>query len=220
MPRENVSYKYLEDSECVDMTKVKLYTDFTSLVEGVFPTRFEHLRNGICIIPNSQMINKGAVSMEKYLNLLQEIVSSANLTGKKVYMLNHAGNQDKRLCNTIKRMITDDIEMVTELNALEIKGLISSAYLVISSRFHGVASSLNSCVPCLATSWSHKYQELYKDYNQQDCILPLDSNEKALEKICLYMQEEKNKEIRDKLKEHMPHIKQKTREMWNTIWSI
>ena len=218
MPREKVSYKYLEASGCVDMTKVRLYTDYTSLVEGVFPTRYEHLRYGVCIIPNSQMIKRGAISIENYLELLKEIVSNGSLSGRKVYMLNHAGKQDTRLSDMIKGMIPNDIEMVTDLNALEVKGLISSAYLVISSRFHGVASALNSCVPCLATSWSHKYQELFNDYKQQDCILPLDSNIKALAKINLYMQEKKNHNIRKELQERLPHIKKETHEMWDSIW--
>lgn len=220
MPREKVSYEFLEDSGLVDMTKVKIYTDFTSLVEGIFPSRYEHLRTGICIIPNSQMINKGAISMEKYLDLLREIVSNASLSGKKVYILNHAGWQDINLCNTIKSIIPNDIEMVTDLNALEVKGLISSAYFVISSRFHGVASALNSCVPCLATSWSHKYQELYNDYHLRDCILPLDNNDKAMEKIHSFLHPDTNKEIRNTLKVRVPQIKEETRKMWDTIWSL
>ena len=220
MPREKVSYNYLEDSGNVDMNKVKLYTDFTSLVEGEFPSKYEHLRNGICIIPNSQMINKGAISMENYLELLKAIVSNASFSDKKVYMLNHAGEQDKFLCNKIKTMIPDNIEMVTDLNALEVKGLISSAFLVISSRFHGVASALNSCVPCLATSWSHKYKELYNDYNMHDCILPLDNNNKAMEQIGSYLKDETNLKIRNILKERVPHIKKETQRMWDIIWAL
>ncbi len=220
MPREKVSYKYLEKSGNVDMTKVKLFTDFTSLVEGEFPSKYEHLRNGICIIPNSQMINKGAISMDNYLELLKEIISKASLSDKKVYMLNHASEQDKQLCDKIKTIISDNIEIVTDLNALEVKGLISSAYLVISSRFHGVASALNSCVPCLATSWSHKYQELYNDYNMHECILPLDNKDKAIERISVYLQIDINKKIRDILKERVPHIKEENQRMWNTIWAL
>lgn len=220
MPREKVSFNYLRDSGSVDMTKVRLYTDFTSLVGGTFPSQYEHLRNAICIIPNSQMINKGAISMEKYLTMLRDIVSDASSSNKKVYMLNHAGKQDKQLCNTIKGMIPNGIEMVTDLNALEVKGLIGSAYLVISSRFHGVASALNSCVPCLATSWSHKYEELFNDYKMHDCILPLDNNEKAINQINSYLQTDTNQGIRIILKERVPQIKEKTRDMWNTIWSI
>lgn len=220
MPREQVSYDYLEDSGVVDMKKVKLYTDFTSLVDGVCPNKYKHLRDGICIIPNSQMINKGAISMEAYLDLLKEIVSCASATGKKVYMLNHAGWQDKELCNTIKQLVTDEIEMVTDLNALEVKGLISSAYIVITSRFHGLASALNSCVPALSTSWSHKYEELYHDYSLESYVLPLDDNAKALGEIKKLLDAEENNHIREHLKKQIPLVKEQTQRMWNTIWNI
>ena len=220
MPREKVSYKYLDDSGVVDMKKVNLYTDFTSLVDGVFPSKYEHLRDGICIIPNSQMINNGAISMEAYLDLLKEIVSCASATNRKVYMLNHAGRQDKELCNDIKQLITDEIEMVSDLNALEVKGLISSGYLVITSRFHGLASALNSCVPALSTSWSHKYEELYHDYALKSYVLPLDDNSKALGEIKKLLDVDENNRIREILKNQVPLVKEQTRRMWNTIWNI
>ena len=220
MPREKVSYKYLKESGIVDMKKVKLYTDFTSLVDGVFPSKYENLREGICIIPNSQMINKGAIPMESYLDLLKEIVSCAVKTDRKVYMLNHAGWQDKELCNTIKQLIPDNIEMVTDLNALEIKGLISSAYLVITSRFHGLASALNSCVPALSTSWSHKYEELYHDYALDSYVFPLDDSVKAIEEIKKLLDADENNRIREHLKNQVPFVKKQTREMWDIIWNL
>lgn len=220
MPREKVSYKYLEASGVVDMKKVKLYTDFTSLVGGVFPSKYEYLRDGICIIPNSQMINKGAISMEAYLDLLKEIVSCAGKTDRRVYMLNHAGWQDKDLCNTIKQLITDDIEMVTDLNALEVKGLLSSAYLVITSRFHGLASALNSSVPALSTSWSHKYEELYRDYTLDNYVLPLDNKEDALKMIMELLEDKENTRIREHLRKQDQLVKEQTRRMWDTIWNL
>ena len=220
MPREKVSYKYLEDSGVVDLKKVKLYTDFTSLVDGVFPSKYENLRNGICIIPNSQMINKGAVSMEAYLDFLKEIVSCAKTSDKKVYILNHAGWQDKDLCNTIKQHIADDIEMVKDLNALEVKGLIASAHLVITSRFHGLASALNSCVPALSTSWSHKYEELYRDYDLDSYVLSLNDKAKVLGQLKKLLDTNENNRIREHLSNQVLLIKEQTREMWNTIWSL
>ena len=219
MPREHVSYDYLEKSGVVDMNKVKIFTDFTSLVDGSFPKKYEYLNDGICIIPNMRMITKGTISFENYINLIRDIILKVQSTGKKVYLLNHEGLKDERLCYQISESLNSKIEVVTRLNAIETKGLISSAYLVISSRFHGVASALNSCVPCLATSWSHKYQELYNDYKMDDCVLPLDNNTKAIERISAYLQADTNQKIRDSLKERVPHIKEETRNMWNMIWN-
>ncbi len=219
MPREKVSYDYIEKSGVVDMKKVKMFTDFTSLVQGVFPGKLAHLKNGIAIIPNLRMIDKGVISRDDYKKLLSSIVDLGKATGHIVYLLNHEGQGDEQLAYELQKDL-GDIEVVTGLNALEVKGLISSAYLLITSRFHGVASALNSCVPCLATSWSHKYKELFADYGLDNCILPLDNLDKALEMVKDCLSVDTNKKIREDLCLQVPEIKKQTRDMWDCVWGM
>lgn len=219
MPRERVSLNYIKFSGLVNMNKVKLYSDFTSLVEGVFPKMYNHLKNGICIIPNMRMIDRRATTMEDYIHLLTSIVFIAKEKNKPVYLLNHEGTKDEGLAKQIHSLTNNYTEVVTGLNALEVKGMIASAYLVVSSRFHGVASALNSCVPCLATSWSHKYEELFKDYNQNECVLTLDNIGLATSKIKDYLDDDKNKMVRDSLHLVKPKIHNDTWKMWETVWN-
>lgn len=218
-PREQTSYNYLEQSGVVNMNKVKLFTDFTSLVEGVFPEDYKHLKNGICIIPNLRMVDTGTITKEEYIGLISAIVNSCQASGHPIYLLNHEGKEDEQLAFECKKRIGNHIEVVTGLNALEVKGMIASAYVVITSRFHGLASALNSCVPCLATSWSHKYQELFNDYGLADGVLPLDNNEKAIEKVSSFMDKNMNAGIRQHLSVQVEIIKAKTSDMWNTVWN-
>lgn len=220
MPREKISYKVLSESGLMEMSKIRQFTDFTSLVEGIFPSRYDYLRDGVCIIPNRQMINKGTISKQNYLLLLDKIIKSVVEKGRKVYLLNHEGRMDRQLCLDIKENLSSDIEVVTGLNALEVKGLIASAYLVVTSRFHGLASALNSCVPALATSWSHKYEELYHDYSLDGYVLPIDNHDKTLGMINKLLDSDENTRIREHLKKEVPLIKEQTRKMWDTIWSI
>ena len=219
MPREKVSFNFLEKSGVVDMKKVKMFTDFTSLVEGVYPEKLAHLKKGIAIIPNLRMIDKGAISRNDYKALLSSIVDLGKATEHIVYLLNHEGNGDEQLAYELQKDL-GSIEVVTGLNALEVKGLISSAYLLITSRFHGVASALNSCVPCLATSWSHKYKELFADYGLDNCILPLDDLDKALDMVKDYLSVVTNENIRENLSLKVPEIKKQTREMWKCVWDM
>ena len=219
MPREKVSFNYIDKSGVVDMKKVKMFTDFTSLVECVIPERLAHLKNGIAIIPNLRMIDKGAISRDDYKKLLSSIVDLGKATGHLVYLLNHEGKGDEQLAYELQKDL-GDIEVVTGLNALEVKGLISSAYLLITSRFHGVASALNSCVPCLATSWSHKYKELFADYGLDNCILPLDNLDKALEMVKDCLSVDTNKKIREDLCLQVPEIKKQTLDMWDCVWGV
>lgn len=219
MPRENVSLSFLLENGVAN-NKIRKYTDFTSLVEGVFPKQYNHLRGGVCIIPNLRMIDKGMITLQDYLNLLVGIIKSASVVGRPVYILNHEGKGDEDLAYKCSGRLSDSIEVVTGLNALEVKGLIASAYLCISSRFHGVASSLNSSVPCLATSWSHKYEELYKDYGLSDCVLDISDVNKCINKVAEFLSSDMNKRVRDILDQSVPKIKFESRKMWQYIWSL
>lgn len=220
MPREQVSYEYLETSGLIDMHKVAKYTDFTSLVEGIFPQKHEHLRDGVCVIPNMQMIAKGIISYEEYIAMLQSIIQEASKSGHRVYLLNHAGKNDEQLAYQCKETIGEDIEVVSGLNALEVKGLIASAYLVITSRFHGLASALNSCVPPLSTSWSHKYEELYKDYGLDSLVLPLDNTLIATKMLHEMLKKEINQKLRTHLTLQKQQVKEQTQSMWQTVWNL
>ena len=220
MPREQVSYNYVKESGMVDMSKVRMFTDFTSLVEGTFPKDYIHLKDGICVIPNIQMINKQKISYEDYITLLTAIIEKARKSGHPVYLLNHGGVKDEELCYRCKESLGGNIDVVTGINALEVKGLIASAYAVITSRFHGLASALNSSVPSLATSWSHKYEELFRNYGITDSVLPLDNLEKALEKVDSLLAPPNNAEIRAQLNGSVPQIKAQTCEMWKVVWNL
>ena len=220
MPREQVSYDYVRDSGLIDMNKVKKFTDFTSLVEGVFPEKYGRLRNGICIIPNMQMIRMEKITYDDYIKLLSALVNEGKRSGLPIYLLNHEGKQDEELCIKCKESIGGDIEAVTGLNALEVKGLISTAKIVITSRFHGLASALNSGVPSLATSWSHKYEELFRDYGLEGYVLPLNDIEKAVERVGELLDEKENQRLRNHLAQQIPLIKAQTKEMWECVWAI
>lgn len=219
MPREEISFNYLKSSGVVNMEKVHLFTDFTSLVSGVFPVSYEHLKNGICIIPNMRMVDTEVCSMDSYVSLMTHIIGIGLDSGHPVYLLNHEGKDDEQLAYLCSQKSRQPVEVVSGLNALEVKGLISSAYLVISSRFHGVASSLNSGVPCLATSWSHKYHELFNDYGMSDCVLPLDNSPKIEEMVNVFLVDDNNKNIRKLLRQRVTEIKSDTKDMWDFVWN-
>ena len=218
IPREKVSYNYLMETGLVNQNKVKIFTDFTSLVDGRFPTKYDYLRNGICIIPNMRMIDMGVATKEVYISFLRAIIKKGEDSYRPVYLLNHEGELDELLCYQCQESIGGKIEVVTRLNALETKGLIASAYVVITSRYHGLASALNSCVPCLATSWSHKYQELYKDYNLDNYVLSLDNVDSAVNTVGRLLEKQENERLREHLKSQLPKIKAQTRTMWDMIW--
>jgi colanic acid/amylovoran biosynthesis protein len=215
--REEVSYNHLIKAGA-DGRKIKLYPDFTALVEGIIPKRYEFLKDGICIIPNKRMIDKSTVLPENYFSFLEKIIQIIQQQGKSPFLLNHESKSDFVLCELINQQLKVPLTIVNNLTALEIKGVISQSYLVVSSRFHGVASALNSGVPCLATSWSHKYAELFKDYRQSDCVLDLSRPDKIREKVRYYLSDNVHKSVSEILPEAKRVVVEKNKEMWNIVW--
>ena len=218
--RERKSYDYLEASGLMDMNKVKISTDFTSLVEGTFPSNYNHLKGAVCLIPNRQMVERGNMSFKEYIDVIENYIESVQESNHNIFILNHEGREDDVMIEKVVKALGIDIEVVTGLNALETKGLIAESYLVISSRFHGVASSLNSCVPCLATSWNHKYSYLFNDYGMSDCVLSLQDKKADKEKINYFLKPEINADIREQLKKVKPRIQQYAKGMWKEIWNL
>jgi colanic acid/amylovoran biosynthesis protein len=106
------------------------------------------------------------------------------------------------------------------MNALEVKGIISQCYMTFSSRYHGIVSSLNTGVPCLATSWSHKYETLFKDFNREDCVLDPKNHKAMMNKIGQFLDEKNNLIVRKELSTMTEKIKNKNREMWAVVWKI
>jgi len=217
--REKVSYDNLI-AIVGNKGHIRMSTDFTSLVDGIVPTEYDYLRGRVCVIPNVQMINKGILTKEYYFNILHEIISACTKSGFGVYFLSHEAEKDERLIRDYLSTYDDKIDVVTGLNALQVKGLISTAYLVISSRFHGVASSLNTQVPCLSTSWNHKYAELYKDYGLESGVLPMDNIDEMKKIIAIALNKENRDAISIQLSKAKGGIRKQAKNMWNEIWNV
>lgn len=218
--RDKVSCDYLNKLS-PNASNVKLSPDFTSLVEAVKTDISEKCKGKVCLIPNSKMISQGVVSESQFINAFTVFATYIINSGRDVFLLNHEGPHDLQLCEQIaERVENAKILIYTGLNALETKGIIGSAYLVISSRFHGVANSLNTGVPCLATSWSHKYKMLLEDYNQNDSVLDINDTDGSIKKIAEYLDETTNAQIREVLTTSKTKESKKAIEMWKEIWAL
>jgi len=216
--RDRVSYNYLLESGC-DKSKLLLYPDFTSLVKGTVPPQYSNLKGAVGIIPNKRIIDKGNIGAEEYYNFIGSVIKYIQGKNRTAYLLNIESTEDLEICRDINSVLEVKVPVITDVTALEIKGIIAQSYLVISSRFHGVASALNSGTPCLATSWSHKYEELFHDFGQDDCLLDLHNFDNFIAKVSSFMEEENNKRIKHTLLENHRIVAEKNQEMWNLIWT-
>lgn len=220
MVREETSWNYLKESKVIDMNKAVQFPDFTIFVHGTILSKYKHLKGGVCIIPNSRMLEKNIIDFEQYTEALSLIIETVINKGKVPFLLCHEDKSDTILVKKIKKKLGNKIEAIIGLNALEVKGIISQSYLCISSRYHGVVSSLNSTVPCLSTSWSHKYFDLFKAYGLEDCILDLSNISNCLDKIEDFLTSSKNNLIKEKIKKTLPNLESQIENMWNKVWNL
>jgi colanic acid/amylovoran biosynthesis protein len=214
--REESSYNYLIKAGI--KKDIWVYPDFTALVDGIVPPRYIHLCGGIAIIPNMRMVDRDALAMRQYIDILAEIIMLCINSDKTPFLLNHEGKHDFALCLRIKQKLGNAVPVVTDVNALEIKGILSRCSTVISSRYHGCVSALASGVPCLATAWSHKYEMLFRDFGMDGMLLDFHNKEETFTKVRNILDEKRNGEIREQLNRAIPRIKEKNREMWDRVW--
>jgi len=217
--REDISYDYLTS---ITNSKDNIYNmpDFTNLVKASSVDDFDFENNDFCIIPNYKMVSKSWIenSDNQYLTLISNSIKYLREKGKKPFILVHEGKKDLDLANEISKSV-DGINIFKEEDPLKVKGIIDKSSGVIGSRFHSLVSSLSQATPALGTSWSHKYQMLFKDYDFEDGILTLDSTIEDIErKIDILIEEKSRLELIKKLEVKSLYLKGLSNEMWEKVF--
>lgn len=115
-------------------------------------------------------------------------------------------NDDISVCREVAGKLNKEIDVLIisdEMNAHEFKSIIGSSYMAIGSRFHFLIAALSSGVPATALGLSHKYHELFREFDLEEYVLRYeDMNEKNLsDMICKLFDniEQVKKQINDQL---------------------
>lgn len=171
--RDNQSYDFImKVCPTSQMSKVKRSPDFTCLLK---PKRKHSLYSQkVCIIPNYRMIDKTNSDVGNwYLSVLKQLSEYLKLHKKEFFYLIHdSGGEDYELANSIRKSTDIDFEIVSEASPTVLKEIISSSSYVIGSRYHALIGALTTRVPTLGIGWSHKYEELFSDFNCLGNLIP------------------------------------------------
>ena len=222
--RDEASYVAVKDvCDKDDHHKIQFYTDITTLVDVSDVTLpVEVAKDFIAIIPNSKMYwRKGGDEKSRYLEFITQAVYAVRHLGLTPVLINHEGQKDSEMC----LQLVADIELasgeapifVDGLNALEVKKLIGVAKLCLSSRFHGCVSSLSQGVPTLATSWGHKYEQLFAQYQCQDMVVNVDKGAQLASKMSQLLED---KNLVQKLLDCADEQKGQTQDMWQQVLAV
>jgi len=146
--------------------------DFTCLVDGRDFVGMDQCDGAVGLIPNHKVYAMGrSIQRDDYVAFFGDVAKRLHQAGRKVVLILHEGIEDAKLCSNIQMHCGEDLPLVAPEHPKEIKRAIGRCAAVLTSRFHGFASALFQGVPALATSWSHKYEQLAMDFGQADLVL-------------------------------------------------
>lgn len=212
--RDQISYQNL--IECFgEQPHFRKAPDFTNLLNV---DAMADQRDIVYIIPNYKMIRGESYT---YTNFLVQTVNILLNRNEKVQFLIHEGKKDKKIAEEINHMIGMNLPIIEKESPLDVKRLIKASKLVVVSRFHGLVSALCQGVPVIATSWSHKYEMLLKDYDQQEDLIDINSfNKLELKQLVDGKCEIDIKQYRASKQDKIQAEKQKTKAMWDMVFDL
>ncbi|MEE2001476.1 polysaccharide pyruvyl transferase family protein [Alkalimonas sp. MEB108] len=172
------------------------------------------------LIPNNKVISpfhhaNAEQLKDDYLAAFVQAANQLYQTGYQVKLVNHEGKEDAELCQHIQARATH-AEVVEMEDPLAVKAYIGGASLVVSSRFHGAINALSQGVPCIATSWSHKYRQMMQDFGMEDYCIEALTPESLLQNLTQLIENQQS--ITTKLQTAKETLHHQNQQMWQHIY--
>ncbi len=218
--RDRVSYENLIN--ILDIAKkIKRYSDITLSLSVEDSSDRLPEADYCCIVPNVRMLDKGGDEWKnQYVALLNSAIEYILLNSTlNIQIVNHSKTDDRELVNQLGDIYASDkrVSKIFEENPLVLKRVLGNASFNLASRFHAVASSLSSNVPCIMTAWAHKYKELAQDFEVEEYCLQHPDLNKLKGLLNDVLNDIKNKELRRRIKSRNVANAERNAEMWEMI---
>jgi polysaccharide pyruvyl transferase WcaK-like protein len=119
------------------------------------------------------------------------------------------------------RFPAKDMPVLESDDPRELKAVLGHATLVIGSRFHALVGSLSQGVPCIGVGWSHKYAELFKDFDVAHLLVTEVEDTKTMDELIASLTEPTRRQsIISKIAAAKLRLKQQTEDMWSEVEAI
>ena len=217
--RDPVSLSHLQSCVAELPAHVVLTPDFTVGLKGVSRTALPEFDGPFAaLIPNNKVISKfnhanAEAERTRYVEAFAAAGNQLTELGLEVVLVNHEGKEDAALCAEIAKLTP--CQIITIEDPLAVKALIGKAELCVSSRFHGAINALSQNVPCIATSWSHKYHAMMDDFGMADYCIEALSAVTLTQKITQLLANKND--IQPLLAEKSAALKAKNQLMWQKL---
>ena len=219
--REKQSLQHIEELTG-SISSLFQFDDFTNLADGFVPDSFDPEAEWACIVPNKNMINPRNTSqawLQRYESVLIGAIAYYRARGLKPFFLNHEGAEDGELIAKINGVLDDPIPVLVEFDPLAVKGIIGASRAVLCSRYHGCISAMSQGIACIGTSWSHKYELLYQQYQADGLLLKPNITDAELRAVIdLSLQPDSKEALR--IREQALVLKDKSIVMWSKFQSV
>jgi colanic acid/amylovoran biosynthesis protein len=154
-----------------------------------------------------------------YLPMLNHCIAAVREFGLEPSVLIH-GKHDVALAEALQKESPQPLEIIHESDPVRIKQVIGCSLLVIASRFHALVSALSQRVPAIGTSWSHKYEMLFGDYECRQFLLPVGvGKDQIFDQVRLATGPERTV-LLAKLRTNNERLVGQARQMWKEVEQI
>jgi colanic acid/amylovoran biosynthesis protein len=217
--RDQLSTEYAKKA-LEDHGKLYQYPDFTNQLKPILEKESNSSKIA-CIVPNDRMIEKAESDKERdeYMHLLKRIIRHVMKSEMEPVLLLH-GEDDETIAKRLQSEF-DALRLHTEDDPVMLKKFIGESHILIGSRFHALVSALSQSVPAVGTSWSHKYEMLFSEYDCPDLLLGVSASDELIENsIESVTQEQSRAEIRQRLGSANQRVSRKVDEMWKKVHAL
>ncbi|MBD3275397.1 MAG: hypothetical protein GF372_08815 [Candidatus Marinimicrobia bacterium] len=216
--RDKFSYNAMQNIG-VDKNKISIAPDITTVSPIQVPNWCTTFSPYVCIIPNSRMFEQNSETKSNYLNVLGSVAKLIQEKNRKPLFLVFE-DRDFNLVREIKATTSAQIFISNTSDPVIIKGIISDAELVIGSRYHSLVSSLSQSVPSIGTSWAHKYEELFDDYDMSNYLIKNLKVEPLNDFVNNLLDADNNIKVRKMLSETASSMINQTNKMLKNVFNV
>ena len=214
--RDDVSMRHAQNA-AGKPEHLKQAPDFTNLVE---PDRAVEgdASSRATVVPNQRMVEKADTEEEAaaYVPLMGRCIDAVAETGLEPVLLLHE-EEDDELASDIQKHVERDIPVRQKTDPVALKRFLGESHLVVGSRFHALVGALSQGVPAIGTSWSHKYEMLFEEYECSDMLLPIRADERRVRECVTAATGDRRVELTGRIREAGMQLEQETITMWRQV---
>lgn len=176
--RDHLSLRLLQEM-APEKNTIRFAPDITVCLPGT-PQTDVHGEHTVIVIPNKRMLDRTPASTsDAYMTCMKQCINLLLLNGLQPLLVAH-DPPDIALAEELAGSVSPSIPIIRASDPVLLKGITGACRGVISSRYHGMLNALSQEIPALGTSWSHKFDALFEQYDCAECLLSPTGDEDAL----------------------------------------